>query len=167
MKKILFLAVSTALLTACNNTTSNAEEKTETAEVVATPDYQYYGDTITDEGAIESTALFAMLDGKDSVNAKVMGTINESCKKKGCWMKMDLGNGKEMRVSFKDYGFFVPTDLNGETAIIDGYATVDTTSVDDLRHYAVDGGMTEDEAAAKYTEPEVSLTYVATGVIIK
>jgi hypothetical protein len=167
MKKLLFLAVSTALLTSCNNTTSGAEEKTETAEVVTTPDYQYYGDSITEEGAVESKVLFAMMNGQDSVHTKVVGTVNESCKKKGCWMMMDLGDGKEMRVTFKDYGFFVPTDLNGETAVIDGYASVDTTSVDDLRHYAVDGGMTEEEAAAKYTQPEVSLTYVATGVIIK
>ena len=167
MKKVLFLAISAAFLSACNNTTSQPEEKTETTEVSSTPDYQYHGDTITDEGAVESKALYAMLASTDSVQAKVMGTINSSCKMKGCWMKMDMGDGKEMRVSFKDYGFFVPTDLNGETAIIEGFAKMDTTSVDDLRHYARDGGMSEEEANAKYTEPEVSINYVATGVIIK
>ena len=38
-------------------------------------------------------------------------------------MKMDMGNGEELRVRFKDYGFFVPTNLNGEQAIVDGVAS--------------------------------------------
>ena len=81
-------------------------------------------------------------------------------------MKMDIGDGKEMRVSFKDYGFFVPTNLGGETATIEGIAKITTTSVEDLKHYAEDGGQSEEEIAA-ITEPEVAISYVATGVIIE
>ena len=81
-------------------------------------------------------------------------------------MKLDIGNNETMRVTFKDYGFFVPKNLDGETAIIDGYAVVDTTDVDMLRHLAHDAGKSEEEIAA-ITEPEVGVTYVATGVIIK
>ena len=44
-------------------------------------------------------------------------------------------------------GFFVPKDCEGKVAYMEGTAFYDTTSVDDLRHYAVDGGMSEEEAA--------------------
>lgn len=169
MKKVLLSAFSFAALIACNNTTTAVEDKTEMAEVQMEQqaNVAYYGDSINMEGAIPANQLVAMLENSDSIATKVEGKVNQSCKKKGCWMQMDMGDGKEMRVTFKDYGFFVPTDLDGETAIMEGYATVETTSIDDLRHYAVDGGMTEAEAKAKYTEPETNIAYVATGVIIK
>lgn len=166
MRKFAFLFFSAALLSACNNTTNQTEEKTEMATSEVNIDYQYYGDSITDEGAIPVSQLMEKMQGTDSIPVKVTGTINESCKVKGCWMKMDMGNGHEMRVSFKDYGFFVPKNLDGETAILDGYAVVDTTDVDMLRHLAHDAGKSEEEIAA-ITEPEVGVTYVATGVIIK
>ncbi len=168
MKKLAFLFLSTCFLSACNNTTNQSEDKTETAEleVQTGPTYNYYGDTITANGAVEANQLMAQMNGKDSMQVKVKGTINASCKVKGCWMKMDLGNGEEMRVSFKDYGFFVPTNLDGEVAVIDGYATVDTTSVEDLKHYAMDAGKSKEEIAA-ITKPEVGINYVATGVIIE
>lgn len=166
MKKIAFFLVSLAMLSACNNTTIQEEEKIETENTEITVDYQYYGDTISADGAVEASTLYAMLEGKDSVVVKVKGVVNQSCKKKGCWMKMDIGEGQDMRVSFKDYGFFVPTNLGGETATIEGVAKITTTSVDDLKHFAQDGGQSEEEIAA-ITEPEVSISYVATGVIIE
>ncbi|HAD97821.1 MAG TPA: DUF4920 domain-containing protein [Cryomorphaceae bacterium] len=166
MKKFAFLFLSATLLSACNNTTNQAEEKTETAAMETGPEYQYYGDSINDANAIPASELMGKLAGQDSMPVKVKGQINESCKMKGCWMSMDLGNGKEMRVTFKDYGFFVPTNLDGETAIIEGYASMDTTSVEDLKHYAQDAGKSEEEIAA-ITAPEIGVNYVATGVIIE
>ncbi|MEQ9262131.1 MAG: DUF4920 domain-containing protein [Owenweeksia sp.] len=166
MKKFVFLFVGASFLSACNNTTNQAEEKTETAAVQVGPEYQYYGDSITDASAVPAGELMAKMEGQDSLQVKVKGQINASCKVKGCWMKMDLGNGEEMRVSFKDYGFFVPTNLDGEMAIIDGYASIDTTSVEDLRHFAQDAGKPEEEIA-KITEPEIGINYVATGVLIE
>lgn len=166
MKKIAFFLINVALLSACNNTTNQEEEKINSENSEITVDYQYYGDTISMDGAVEATELFAMMTESDSMNVKVKGTVNGSCKMKGCWMKMDVGDGKEMHVSFKDYGFFVPKNLDGETATIEGYAKIDTLDVDYLQHLAMDGGKSEEEIA-KITEPEVTLTYVATGVIIE
>lgn len=166
MRKVAFLFLSMALLSACNNTTNQAEVKAEVQEETVTPDYQYYGDTISDEGAVAVNELLSKMEGHDSVAVKVEGVINSSCTVKGCWMKMDLGNDQEMHVTFKDYGFFVPKNLDGEMAIIDGYAMADTIGVDHLKHLAHDAGKSEEEIAA-ITEPEVGITYVATGVIIK
>jgi hypothetical protein len=174
MKKIfLSLAVIAASVSACKNTTNQGEEKgdstTDSLQVENTESQMsvnYFGDTISDEGAVATSELLAMMTGNDSIAVKIVGTVNSSCQKKGCWMKMDMGNGEEMRVSFKDYSFFVPKNLNGETAIIDGFAYVDTLDVDYLKHLAEDAGKTSDEIAA-ITEPEVSVNFMAHGVIIK
>lgn len=166
MRKVAFLFLSIAVLSACNNTTNQAEVKTENQEETVSVDYQYYGDTITAENPISTDALLAEMKKNDTVMAKVEGTINSSCTVKGCWMKMDMGNGQEMHVTFKDYGFFVPKNLDGETAIMEGYAITDTIGVDHLRHLAHDAGKFEEEIAA-INEPEVTVSFEATGVIIK
>lgn len=169
MKKFFLVAVCGSLLWACNNTTIEPEQE-ENSEAVAeveqqAPELNYYGDTISPEGAIDGKKLLAMLQENDSVAVKVQGEVNSSCKMKGCWMKMDMGD-KEMHVKFKDYGFFVPKNLGGETAILEGYAKIDTMGVAELKHLAHDAGKSEEEIE-KITEPEVSITYMANGVIIK
>ncbi len=166
MKKAAFLLMSAWLVSACNNTTNQLDEKTDPAEEVQAIDYQIYGDTISPEGAIPANELYAMMEGRDSLPLKVEGNINAACQVKGCWMKMDVGNGREMHITFKDYGFFVPKNSAGKSAILEGYATIDTMDVAYLKHLAEDAGKSEEEIAA-ITEPEISLTYVASGVIMK
>lgn len=173
MRKIVFAMVTMVALSACKNSTKQAEEKSENqtsvevAEAQAQePEINYYGDTIDMEGAVEAEKLMAMMEGQDSLPVKLMGTVNSSCQKKGCWMKMDLGDGQEMRVSFRDYSFFVPKNLGGQTAVVEGYAYVDTIDVAFLKHLAEDAGKSQEEIDA-INEPEISVNYLANGVIIK
>ena len=44
--------------------------------------------------------------------------VRRACEKKGCWMELAgaEGIGPGMRVTFKDYGFFVPKDSRGRWA---------------------------------------------------
>lgn len=168
MKKLLTIAATGLLIWGCNNTTNEAEDKTsEMADASQTITYNSYGDSISPSDAVSAAELLDMMaEGNDSVPVKVTGTVNGSCAMKGCWMKMDLGDDQEMHVTFKDYGFFVPKSMNGENAIIEGYASVDTLDVAYLRHLAQDAGKSQEEIDA-ITEPKVSLTYVATGVLIE
>jgi hypothetical protein len=128
--------------------------------------WDYYGDTITLEDAVEVTTLPELMKGKQLLEAKLSGTIQECCQKKGCWMKLELGNGQMLRVGFKDYAFFMPLDAAGSKVIMQGIATYDTTTVEALRHYAEDAGKTKDEIAA-ITEPEIELVFEASGVRLK
>ena len=85
---------------------------------------------------------------------------------KGCWMKVKADEDTIL-VRFKDYGFFVPTDgVTGNKTIINGKLKVDTLGVALLRHYAEDAGKPQEEIN-KINNPEVSLTFLADGVIIK
>lgn len=164
MKKLFAPLFLLAFMYSC----SNADGQKPAADSVQkdSPSAAYFGDTINPDGAIPAAQVEAKLAGKDSIPVKLEGTIKAVCQKKGCWMALDLGNDKTMRVTFKDYGFFVPKDASGKTAIVDGYAYVDTTTVAMLREYAHDAGVSKD-SIEKITQPEVELSFEARGVIIK
>jgi len=102
---------------------------------------------------------------KELKDVKLSGPISACCTKSGCWMKVKNGE-QDIMVSFKDYGFFIPKDCAGKNTVMEGKAYYETVSVDDLRHYAEDGGMSKEEAEKKYTKPEDQLRFEATGVII-
>ena len=80
-------------------------------------------------------------------------------------MKLDLGNDQEIRVTFKDYGFFMPLNAEGDV-IINGKAFITETSVEDLRHYAEDAGKSKEEIDA-ITETERTFAFEADGVLLK
>lgn len=124
-----------------------------------------FGDKVKPAGAIEGQSFLKQIEGKDSMNVKLKATILEVCQKKGCWMNVDLGAGKTMMVRFKDYGFFVPKDANGRTAIMDGKAFREIITVDMLRHYAEDAGKSKEEIE-KITADEERLSFEASGVLI-
>jgi hypothetical protein len=124
-----------------------------------------FGEKIKLDGAIEGASFLKQIDGKDSLLVKISAPIVNVCQKKGCWMNVDLGEGKQMMVRFKDYGFFVPKDADGKIAVMDGVAFREVLSVDMLRHYAEDAGKTKEEIE-KITEPETRLSFEASGVLI-
>ena len=132
----------------------------------AQQEISYHGKKITENGAIPATQLAAKMGDKTEMPAKVEGTVESVCKMKGCWMKVKTSDGQTMRVTFKDYGFFVPKDIVGKTVVVEGTAETSTTPVADLRHYAQDAGKSKEEIE-KITEPEKALTFVADGVIVK
>ena len=56
-----------------------------------------------------------------------------------------MPNGEEMRVTFKDYEFFVPKEgMEGNEALIDGIVTRTVTDVDTQKHYAEDAGKSQE-----------------------
>lgn len=169
MKKVIYLLVATALvsLASCGNTGKEENKETAGAEG-ATASTGSFGAKIDEAGAIPMDSLLAMVSAgqTDITSVKVEGKVNEVCQAKGCWMNLEKGDGTGMRVTFKDYGFFVPKDCGGKTAIIQGHAYMDTTTVEDLRHYAEDEGKSNEEIE-KITAPLIELAFEADGVIIK
>lgn len=126
-----------------------------------------YGDqNMNVNDAVSVAQVPELLTGNDSVQVKLEGTISEVCQKKGCWMQMPITEDQNLFVKFKDYAFFVPMNSAERDAVIEGYAYVDTVSVEQRRHYASDAGKSEEEIMA-ITEPEVQYTFKASGVILK
>ena len=126
-----------------------------------------YGAPITTTDATTLSAIdFEALEEKGGL-LTLEGPIEATCKVKGCWMKVNDENGGSLRVTFKDYGFFVPKEgVEGKTAVFQGVLEKNEMSVEQLRHYAEDAGKSEEEIAA-ITEPVTEYSFVAEGVVIK
>lgn len=126
----------------------------------------FHGARINAEGAKSVAELPALMGtNKELKDAKLTAPIASCCTKSGCWLKVKNGE-QDMMVTFKDYGFFVPKDCAGKNAVMEGKAYYETVSVEDLRHYAEDGGMSKEEAEKKYTKAEDQLRFEASGVVI-
>jgi len=97
---------------------------------------------------------------KDGQVVLVEGVIRRACEKMGCWMELaPAGGGDGVRVTFKDYGFFVPTDSAGAQARVAGSLHVTTLTPEEVAHLKSEG------AQVKKGGREVQL--VATGVELR
>ncbi|MCF8258253.1 MAG: DUF4920 domain-containing protein [Flavobacteriales bacterium] len=137
-----------------------------TADATADSLSGWYGEEFAIAEVMPASALAAIPHEELGKEVVIETTIVECCRKKGCWMTVDMGEGSPMRVSFKDYGFFVPLNADGRSATLKGFAYLDTIDVDMLRHFAEDAGKSKEEIEA-ITEPEYELGFEATGVLIK
>ena len=110
--------------------------------------------------------IYSSMEKKELKDLKFEAKVNSVCKVKGCWMNLDLENGQEIMVNFKDYSFFVPKDIEGKKVIVDGKASIEILSVKQLQHYAYDAGKT-DEEIKKIVDPKKVYSFEAKGVLIK
>ncbi|MBC3540270.1 DUF4920 domain-containing protein [Rufibacter sediminis] len=164
MKKLLFPA-ALAFSVLLGNCAQNSEKPKATASLPPAK-VKIYGDTLEAKGAIDAAELPKLLVNQDSAQAKVATKVLEVCQAKGCWMEVDVKGQNPMRVTFKNYGFFMPKDIVGKEVVFEGVALKDTVSVADQRHFAEDAVKSKEEIAA-ITAPKPSITFIATGVQVK
>jgi ribosomal protein S4E len=127
-----------------------------------------FGNKIGEQGAISESEMskkYELMSVTDTVQAKFRAKVTEVCKVKGCWMKLQLQDGQETMVRFKDYGFFMPLDITGNEVIVNGLAFVENMSVEDQRHFAKDGGSSEQEVA-EITQAKRVFGFEADGVLL-
>ena len=132
-------------------------------------EYASYGTNFTPSTVLSKEQMltkYKTLKAGDTISVAFQSTINEVCKKKGCWMDVSLGSNQKSFVKFKDYGFFVPLNADKSDAIIRGKAFIDEVSVAELKHYAKDGGKSQEEIE-KIMSPKVTYAFQADGVLIK
>ena len=68
------------------------------------------------------------------------GTVKNVCQKKGCWMEVVAAPDQPgVRVTFKDYGFFVPKDAAGYKVRAEGKVKISTLSKEEADHYEEEG----------------------------
>ena len=159
---LIFLALLISFTSCKEQKKSNKEFQNEDIT------YLSYGKKITAENAVSKETMvkkFEDLKKGDTIDMKFVSNINEVCKTKGCWMKLDLGKEKEAMVRFADYGFFVPLNSDNRDVIVEGRAFVSEISVEELQHYAKDAGKSEEEIA-QITEPKTTFGFEADGVLM-
>jgi len=161
MLKSLFSGFcAVVLLSAC-------AQKSSPANANVPKDGKHFGTLVTADKAVSYDRMLDKMGNKDSMSMKVVGKVKEVCQKKGCWMTLvsDKPGYPETRVTFKDYAFFMPKDLSGKRVVVDGFARVETTSVEMLRHFAEDAKKSPAEIAA-ITQPKREVSFEAAGVLI-
>lgn len=102
-----------------------------------------YGAALT--GSAETVALATLLKEPDKFEGKTVGVegeVRRACSKKGCWMELAEAMGADAggaRVTFKDYGFFVPTDSAGAHAKLEAVVNVRTLKPGQVEHLEQEG----------------------------
>ncbi len=70
---------------------------------------------------------------------QVVGPVHRVCTKKGCWVSLKDGDAS-LRVSFKDYSFFMPTSLReGSIAVLKGVLSKRKLSKAQAEHLEKEG----------------------------
>lgn len=124
-----------------------------------------FGEGVKQGSIVPAAKMEASMGDNKVADMKITGEVVEVCKKKGCWITLKMPGDEPMRVTFKDYAFFMPMDIVGKKVALDGVAKKQTISVETLRHYAEDAHKPADEVA-KITEPKKELAFEAKGVVI-
>ncbi|RQO30309.1 DUF4920 domain-containing protein [Taibaiella sp. KBW10] len=124
-----------------------------------------YGTKIAEKKVVNTTDFDGKLKGETPVKMQLKGTVTSVCEKRGCWANVDLGNGKTVFVKMKDYAFFLPMDIKGKQVLLSGEAYEETTSVDELRHYAEDAKKSKEEIEA-IKEPVKKNRFTAAGITV-
>ena len=124
-----------------------------------------YGEIISADDAIDVAAIPAKLETTSSFNTKIKARVLDVCPKKGCWLKVAVNDSTEAFVKMKDYAFFAPVAIKGKTVVIDAVASIKTTPVSELRHYAEDAKKSQEEIAA-ITEPKKEISFLANGIVV-
>lgn len=129
----------------------------------------FAGDDVVKRGAkiapdAKALPLAKVLENPEAHTEKavvVEGVIEKACERKGCWMQLAPKAGEAgVRVTFKDYGFFVPLDSKGMQARAEGVTVIKTLSKAEADHLEEEGAKVTRNADG--TAKEVS--FVANGV---
>ncbi|MEM6285581.1 MAG: DUF4920 domain-containing protein [Bacteroidota bacterium] len=165
MTRTLIFSLALLLGACASDTDAPAPEAEPALEEAA--DATSFGEGVPAGDARSAADLVAEADALNGTTVLVEGTVSEVCQMAGCWLSLGGAEGKALRIEVpRDesgvYVYTFPTDISGATARLAGRLAVETESVDDLRHYAEDGGASPEEIAA-ITEPRQTIVLTASG----
>lgn len=118
-----------------------------------------YGAAISEGTPISLASAIEKLESQSSAIVLVSAKVGSVCEKKGCWMALTTADN-EMRVTFKDYGFFVPFNIVGKTVTVEGKLEKIQMSLEESKHMVKDGGGNPDDVSEAISEYRM----VASGV---
>jgi hypothetical protein len=122
------------------------------------------GEKIDGAPTLSLLELLRSAERHDGKMVVVEGKVRRACSRMGCWMELAVAEkGPGVRVTFKDYGFFVPTDSAGAKAKVQGTVRVVELSDGLAAHYQSEGGNVAKDTQGKHREVQL----VASGVELK
>lgn len=144
---LCLLLLSVVALTACQT----ADESPTPGDGEMAPASQdareTYGETVMAERVLPVRTLLDSARALEGQEVVVKGRIAHVCQKKGCWLAMDAGDARPVRVlvprTEEGYGFTVPKDASGE-AVVSGTLSVNLLDNATRDHYESDGAVRPD-----------------------
>jgi hypothetical protein len=128
---------------------------------------QAFGSPLTPGPELALSEVLSNPEGFRDRTITVAGQVRAACTRRGCWMELAQSSDPKLpgcRVTFKDYGFFVPTDSAGALAKVQGTLGVNTLPPERVAHLESEGG----HFPRKNADGSVDeLRLVATGVELR
>ena len=122
------------------------------------------GSAVPAGAALPVTQLVAGARNFTTKPVIVEGVITRECTEKGCWMQVAPSTGaRGMRVTFKDYAFFIPQSMVGRRARMTGVTKVTTHSKTAADHLIGEGAQLQRNSDGTATEVQ----FVASGVELR
>lgn len=127
--------------------------------VAVTETHETFGAVMPDDAEPMSlSALVAQHEEYANKSVVIEARVSQVCQKKGCFFIAQDG-ATTIRVSFKDYSFFVPTDISGRDVTLVGELQRVELSEEQAAHMAADLGSADSDVA-----PGPQFEIVATAV---
>jgi hypothetical protein len=131
---------------------------------VAQEDVITRGEALGNSRVVDLSDAISAPDEYSEMIVVVEGAVKKVCQMMGCWMELvPAGETAGIRVTFKDYGFFVPKDSAGFAARLEGVFEQNVFSKEDADHLIAEGVTLTRNADGTATE----LSFVAQGVELR
>lgn len=138
--------------------------------------YDTFGAAIEPQDAVPVQAVVAEPEPYLGQTVKIEGVAREVCQMAGCWLTLDAGDGRYVRVNVarKDdggYAFTVPKDISGRRVVVVGTLALETLSPETAAHLAEDGRPAGDTTATPPSDtaagPVDEFQLTASGVLVE
>lgn len=163
--KTLCVALIVPAFMACSPKTESADTAVATTTVDLT-EWESFGEEIDPSDVVALDVVIDEFTLETEKEYTISGTLVEVCQSKGCWTVLNTEDGRSVKMTFANYGFFLPTDAAGREIIAEGVGFKKVSSVEEQRHDLEDANASE-EAIAAITEEKVEYAFEATGVLLK
>ena len=98
------------------------------------------GGEIGDSPAVDLEVALTERESLIGRSVIIEGKVDKVCQMKGCWLElMPAGESRGVRVTFEDYGFFVPKDSMGSMARLEGKFVREELSKGEVDHLVGEG----------------------------
>jgi hypothetical protein len=154
------LACAFLSLVACKSAPEETSSSAAPAPAAAAPARKVFGAPLGQSPAVALADVIKTPERFAEGRVLVEGAVRQACTRKGCWMELSEAP-PGCRVTFKDYGFFVPTDSAGSKARVEAKVETKVIKPELVAHLESEGAKFPDKAADGSAK-EVRL--VATGV---
>ncbi|WP_017260094.1 DUF4920 domain-containing protein [Pedobacter arcticus] len=128
---VIYFAIHLLLFSACQNSAKVNLRAPQAIKGIV------IGDSVLDKNIKTTESLIALIAHGDAVKANLKGKVN-AVSKKGNWLRLENGTGREIMVSAIDDKFNFPQSVIGKEVILYGEAKLGKLSVEEQNQLAVE-----------------------------